>query len=436
MRVNRQVPESINLDEFKSSLNAIENTLGKKWLENNKGNHPVKRLWSRKDYLASIELFVLGKAIERINTIENQIWIKDFKRQIKSQKDSNIQGAAYEAISYSMYSPEKHSVALSEPNQPGYDFKVTFDGLDVHVSCKKLQASDKEKQLKKLFLDLNDKLEKEFEARKITGVHVFLYSEVCVVSFDIETITNEIFEMIKASRPLGSSCGYNIILKSLSCDQTGFDLSNNKISYQLNLACKFANDEQTRFENLFRNATKNIKKHSPKQSLNHFNAIMIGLPSNVSIHTAKSWLENRFVGNASEITFVLLTRCIPATNIKNNTTINSVEVAIVFNPIANAAVVEFGKNKNMFLLTTPVGVVSCNESKNVVMSETGEQLDLSEFYAFQKGRFCYQHINGPIEFNFNSIPGIEQEVLVDPERKGKYMAISHITPTEHAFELL
>lgn len=430
--MNRQIPKDLPKDKVESSIKELEDLLGLNWLNrSSQKENKIKKIWRRRDFLATIELYTLGNAIKMIDDNE---WLEDFCKQVKSPKESNQVGAIFEAVAFSMFS-DNHEAELAPPGQPGYDFSVSFDERKLYISCKRLQNSDEYKKLRTEFDFIESYFSSELKKLRLTGKQLFIYSHTASSLPKRYKLKKYIDELLTLNAKEIHRDKHSFLIKNIESDVEGFSLSKFESSYLVNFVSRYKENEQSRYEQLFKSATRNISKHSPVKSGISANAIMINLPESVSIESATKWTEKKFKSDGSKIAFVILVRLLPAVMKEKNVTQTVIEVGLVINHHSNSQLLDFidYKNGEMFKLTLPVGTFVNGDLEKVIGSEQG-YLDINDFYSFQKGHISYQANNeGPVEFNLNAQPNISYDALVRPNPESGYVKIEMIRPPEDEF---
>ena len=105
---------------------AVEHLFGQDWLEGKQEQteHPLQKLWERKDWLATCELFGLGKCITQL-TPEHGSWLRKTAQKIKSGVQ-NAHGSITEILVCGSLYARDGKVYPAPGNQKGFDFVVSF----------------------------------------------------------------------------------------------------------------------------------------------------------------------------------------------------------------------------------------------------------------------------------------------------------------------
>lgn len=138
------------------SLQAVEDLFTSQWLDN-AGEHRLQLLWSRKDALATSELFALGQAIKRLST-HQRTWLETTAKEIKKNVQTS-HGLITEIIIIGSLSTKNGVVNPCGKSYPTYDYTVDFDnGYRYKVSIKNFDMSVHEKN----FRAMSDTIRKTF----------------------------------------------------------------------------------------------------------------------------------------------------------------------------------------------------------------------------------------------------------------------------------
>jgi len=436
--MKRQIPSDLPYQTVVSNIKFVEEVVGKAWL-NKSGNkyNALRELWLRTDFLSTIELYTLGTALKNIECCENKDWINDFIKQVKSSNHDNIIGVCFEAIAYSLYFSDNKAI-LSKPGQPGYDFSVKTDAGEVRFSCKKLQESDEEKKLKQEFKYIEKVFKESLIENKLNGKQLFFYSHFNSKIPARNVLKKHISKVVTKNIKESKVGGFDILLKNLSSDVEGFNFTDIEPSYAVNMVASHSKNEQKRFERLFKNAVKNISKHSVVETGRAVNAIIISLPESISIEKASKWLENKFKSDGSKIAFVMLIRSLPAHSDNDKSTVTVHEIGAVVNLNSTSTLLDLINTNagDYFKLSAPVGLVSMKECQNVIHSDMGN-MDITSSYIFQKGVFNY-HCNlvEPVDFNISAQLGCSYALYVQQPEIDKVRKIEFIRPPESNFVLI
>lgn len=122
------------------ALGKIVQYFGEEWLEHSGEEHPLQKLWKRKDGLSGSELLILGDSLSKAESLNPQR-VKVLVERVKSPEENTYRGAVYEIIAAAIFQvPEKHEVEFA----PGettrvYDLILKLkNGNRIYLSVKNL----------------------------------------------------------------------------------------------------------------------------------------------------------------------------------------------------------------------------------------------------------------------------------------------------------
>jgi hypothetical protein len=164
------------------AFHAVGNLFGQQWLMENYG-HRLQLLWQRKDYLASSELYSLGKSINRLIQ-KNATWLESTAKEIKKNKDTS-HGLITEIILIGSLNNDSGVVTPCNKSNPVYDYSVNYDtGFSYKVSIKNFDISVHEKAF-------NDKCEIIYKTFK-NFLEFYKISGTLVIECLAQNLTKEI----------------------------------------------------------------------------------------------------------------------------------------------------------------------------------------------------------------------------------------------------
>lgn len=436
----RQIPGKIPDDLFVSKMAFLESFLGTEWLNSQQIDNSVFTvLWNRQDFLASIELFTISHSIE-IFQAENEEWLNEFKRTIKEGRNIDIISESYEINSAAMLYNDNQKVELCSFYNPGYDFVLKIAEKNIRVSCKKLQASDKEKEFNNNAKEIYQLILEYMQKNRLNFLEVILSFLKTDEFIEHDNLKQQIIACLNDYKNGKRVYGYQIggwflRIFEMPLDLKGYRFYPNSISLMFLCMSPYFHNEQTRFENLFRKAAKNLKKHGKPINKDNINIIMIGIPASISLVTAKKWLQAKFERENSSISAVFLTRTIPVSEKDLSSTHPQNEVSFVINPFAIIKWQEFIPKDYVLKADLQFGTITEEPSKIVLIADE-KQLELEEVYMFQKGQVFHEHISGEMTYEFNRKPGIQQSVVFRPIPGQEQMILSSISPPEDSFIII
>lgn len=405
---------SIPEDEFNSAISCLSEVFGEHWLAKKSAKRNlIKEIWQRRDFVSSMELFFVGSALRKIvGKFEYREWLNDFLRRAKSSDDGNAIGAIYEAVMYSMLA-DNPGVALAAAGQEGYDFTAKVGEGTIRYSCKRLQVSDEEKKSRREFDELKFSFKEILHNNRLTGLQSILYGLEPASPPKKDSLEKAVVAIVKNNSKQIELGNYILFLKTLTprIDESRLNLK--RLSYATTLIRPIPESEQTRFEDLFRRAARNLTKHSPNPSDIQINALMIGLPESISIEKAKNWVDERFSRkDSSKIAMVMLTKFLPAADVEKSATMNSLQLGFCFNNNYDSASIDFLRRnaKTALKYVVPIGTIG-EKPANLHFSNGSSMLPIENSYVHQ---FCEIHhemdFRLPIEINISAQQDTRQTV--------------------------
>lgn len=406
MKINRQIPNGIDKSELKISIDLIKKSFSNKWLSK-KQEHPLRELWKRKDFLATSELYVIGKGIKKLLDNDEIEWLNNFIKEIKKHKDiRQIQAICYELFIYTMI---QNKVKLSKPNQQSFDLTILRRFQNVRVSIKRLTTSDIFTELSEQFEECKKNFIENLNKNYKNGYQIILmfnnYEE-----YSLQKCKHFIEELLfKEYDLIGKN--FSCFIKKMKCEQKDWFISNKEKSFLLNLVIKMNEKEQKRFINLFKKAVRNLNQMEPDK--NNINMLVIGLPEYVSLDLVESWINKEFnKGNYSRLSAVLLTRYLPVQNIKDNTTHLNLEFRFIYNKKAKFML---NYKDELFKFELPIGTISQEETVKEFVSVNKQVLELKDYYSFQDGCLICEPIifNKELKYEFNYKQNFIEKIIVN-----------------------
>ncbi len=438
--MDKAVPIGINKIDFEEKIKIFEKLLGTQWLENQIPNKSsFSTLWIRKDTLASVELYTIANAIESLNLEQNTKWLDEFVKAIKTNRDTDVISNSYEIISAAMFS-KNQKVNISEYGNPGYDFEIHINNKTIRVSCKKLQISNEERTFYREMKMIYNTTLSMLGKLQLSGLQIVLINIKIEEPVALEDMRNQIeycLSEYKISKEFHAYKigGWLINIIPLTCEEKGFYFHNGIVSFKFLGISPYKQEEQNRFENLFRRAASNVKQHCNKIDNDNINMIMIGVPTSISIKTAEGWIQDKFKREYSTITAVILNRTqyIKMEDTSEMCILN--EIATISNPNAKVKLHEFYPEGYTLKSEIPFGLVTLEESKNKLFIGD-ERFDIDDSYIFQKGQIFHEHVNGEMSYTFKNEPGIKYVSIFKPDQCDKPLFLEPGYPPDSNFLLI
>jgi len=442
---NRQIPRWVEESEFDEKLRLLEAFFGSDWLNSKRGKTSIfKKLWSRRDYLASTELYTIADALERFDLPENADWLSEYRRVVLRYENRMTISQTYELLSAGMFDGSGQSVNLCDVGTPGYDFLISADEKRIRVSCKKLTASESELRFYKESSTLYKRLKETMRQINLNGVEIVVWMNKAQDPMPTKELkdalvqTLQLYKRNSQTSPRGLTVRFpeaSIRAFSIRIDSSGWKYHSDYVSTIFICYSPYSEGEQKRFEDLFRRAASNLKAHGGFTK-NDLNVIMLGLPVCVSIQQATEWLKGKLDREHKSIAGIVLNRVIPAKGRNLETAEVVSELAFIANPQQETKVREFLEMCFKPRRVTPATMICGNDSE-LWFTAGEERIAIPNGYLFQKGEIYHEHISGGIEYDFPVVmSGIHHHSIFYPERDKQALMVSNICPPEETFTIL
>jgi len=444
--LKRQKPNGIPENEFREKLKSLYEFLNPKWVKKQKSSNSIfTELMKREDTLASVELFVIASAVDKFRKkgLYGE-WLKEYLKLIKLRKSTDIVSRTFEITSAAMFDYEGQKVTLCDTGHPGFDFNIHLGEKKINVSCKKLLVSNAEKEFTKQCDEIYEFILEKMKELQINAIQIILIHapEKTVELTDLKLGIYRSLAHFK--HYLGTDVIYElngciIKISKIEVDNPEYCIFPHKQSLIFLSLKEYGQEEQKRFEDLFRRAAKNVKKHSEEINENNINMIMIGLPPSISLKKAKNWLISKFENEHSSITTVLLSRTIPVYEKDLSSSFVQTEICFVPNPKAKVPIYDFMPEGKSLVAYVPYGRVTEEEAKiNLVISNKTNQTlhHLEDVYMYQKGQIYHLSKKETLEYVFPRQPGIHYHCVFKLFNKQEPMILSAKYPPKEEFLIL
>jgi hypothetical protein len=427
----RQNPlNNISESEFNEKLDQIASTFGENWLET-ESEHPLQKLWNRRDYLATNELYILGNALLELKKIDNK-WVNSQVKHILGRDENNRRGAFFELIGMSYLLNENVQLIPSAACQPGIDGCLQFsDNYKINFSLKRYGLSTHHRT----FLEESNKVEKiiveELENSSSNTIQVYIASvDKLPNSSDWHLLKIRISDIVKnfKSAPIEfklENKSWSIKVRPLINYNSIYHET--KKSYTCIIASPFHKNEK---ENLFSkldDACINLAKHSSQNS-KPCNFIYIHLPVTASVKSCCNWAKEYFDNFPNKPLAGIIFYQPSSVNSRGSTLINHY---IGLETSRKFEVWQGGNANHIIKLNFPVGI--CSETSPVLVYHTGNRTQvLDNCYVFQSGNHYLKMVereDGTYQRSLIELPsGIHMHTICKPPNSQHEIQISGVFP--------
>lgn len=384
--------QNISDSEKEQYLQNVAAWLGADWLASD-GNHPVKTIWKRRDWLATLELLTVGSALERIKNKTFPRVLKESAKAVRSTDYGNSCGSVFEILASSMFDSPRHPVQMAPAGKSGYDFSVHLpDEIEMRVSCKALVPSKKELLFKSCCQKMCDRLALMLPNGKGTLVKALIAEPTNPKNLDpvyaLDGMTKSIIHYLQRTGPQSYySDGWRFSLQDLHPVSAPRFWTGER-SYTFAGLSPHLIDEQRRYDDKIIDAFNNLKKYCSDVSDNKVNAVAIKIPNSISMSRAIEYLQSLWHPDNSHVSMVLIYRSNIATNEAENTSYIHHELKYVSNPHAKFGIGGVISNGFQFDLSVLYGLIG--EETTLKMASLSDEADISNCYSFINGRHYYE----------------------------------------------
>lgn len=411
-----------------SCLQAVEDCFSKPWLEKS-NTHRLQKLWSRKDFLATNELFCLGRAI--LNLKENHsAWLKKTAAETKKNIDSS-HGLITEIIVCGLLKPTKGKLTPADSSQPGFDATMEFEGGEKnYISIKNHDISSYEKNFKIKSKKISEEFLRRLKRENFRDGRLIVYSkgELCTEKF--QAIKNKLHNQgsLREHEKLQFSDKDEVELFINRKKYNDSTIDKKFTSHQTSIISLQSPKEQRRFKNNLLKAAKNISKNINRNESN-FSTIFMRVHSSANLDQlytlAQELLESK-IDHGFDCVFFSQ----PIVTRSQSESLIIHHIRIVF----NARMLKLLKVRGSLNYEIGVGSISMSSSPLVLTNGAKTTIKLEENqYIYQTGdKYIFKKIHGnkTINFNLESLAdGVRQHAVVEDTR-GSFLIKGNFPETD------
>lgn len=424
---------------------------GEAWLSKHK-NHPISRLWYRKDAMSTNELVTFARAISIMESVD-KTWLKKTMKLAISDDLNNAHGAIFEILALTFFKDAKFIVSPSSMGCPGIDgtTRIRDDGLDINLSLKYYGVSKAEQNFLAFMEEIDTTIK---DSLHFSSADVRLSLNKCP---ETKADKDKIRELVKSAMKK-----YNkIAMKDLYDSQKdpkftddfaemsirpieGFRISNMIKSHQfIAISPTHRNDDKNisdKIDDACRNLVKaqgNIANSSSTDD--RINGIIIHLPENADMALCKEQAQNYLNKNLNaQIDFIILYQVyIAFYNDGKHGILHCIQFAVA--PRTANLIVKYLKIKDRIIpaFSFFAGTLTFEPSKRRLIinqdRDATQQIELDKVYLYQKGEIyeaAYKDSDGRLGGDVKMLaPGIRlNAVFTIKDKHGKNVYTSASTP--------
>lgn len=267
-------------------LQDVADLFGEEWLGKNEG-HRLQILWSRKDYLATTELFGLGFAINKLKS-KHKNWLTGLANNIRKQP-ANAHGFLAELIVCSLFLSDDAVVRPAKKNSPGYDLEIEFEGDFKYLySIKNHDISQHERKYQLRCAELKAAFSTRMQKLKTHGA-LRIFSEKYLDDDAFDRIIDFVSSHLKKKQTYNYLSGA-VQIHFVKLDEQGSPFATNYFSSEVIVISPCHRNELKNQIDRLHKAVENIAKHVP-ESESYFRWLWMRVHSSADVAALKKAAE-------------------------------------------------------------------------------------------------------------------------------------------------
>jgi hypothetical protein len=385
---NRQKGAGLPDDRLEEAFKCIAEQFSEKWVQSPR-THVLQQLWSRKDVLATSELYFFGNCLNKMALLDAK-WTKQQKKIIKEQQENNIKGAIFEIIGLGMLSSPSQKVIPAKKDNPGFDATLFWDDNRVmRLSLKNHGDSSFFKNFTNEALNFEGKLKVWLDEKKMPPVQVFIEAAKQFPSKENWNALTNYFPFFLENVKAKTAKAFvmpDVWIGACTDLPLGFqEFHPRHCSYTIIIAAPFHKHEEKSLFDKLDEACANLVRYSKIEDEKTINAAFIHLSENASLKKCIDWGSEYFIQYPNKpISCIIFYQPTVATSLDDGS--NFVQHA--FQMVARETMSKYWRSSNDITIDLPVGVISGIPSGMKLVAEVDgkkEVYDFSDKYAFQRG---------------------------------------------------
>ncbi|MEJ8841500.1 hypothetical protein WG954_03840 [Lacibacter sp. H375] len=404
---NRQPYSNIEPVELDDCFRILRETFGDAWLDE-RNNNVLQKLWTRRDSLATRELFSLGFSIRALSKFSD--FIKEKVELIKTNDPKNWNGALFEIFALSFFL--RHNTVPAKRNQAGYDGVINLNtDKKIRLSIKNYSISKHHEIFLKESELINSLTQKNIQDYNCSPIEVIINKKNGYPSSGDWQLLKDNYHGIfieynkRGKNFMQADIGdWGVIVQGLR--QTGKPYSNQKKSYTLILSAPFHTNEEKNIFDKLEEACANLVKHGGAETGDEKNMVIIHLPKIASRQNCEKWIKNYFeLFPAKPISAVILYQPLVLSIKEGKGTYISNGISIISRE-------SFEKDFESLIpldIVFPMGTPETEfPSHKIFVQETlatAFEISLTNFYVFQQGHHYHdaQKVGASMEGSLNKV---------------------------------
>ncbi|MDU9414897.1 hypothetical protein [Pseudomonas sp. zfem005] len=370
---------------------------------NGKSRHRIQQLWQRPDRLATVELYTLGKCLEKFSD-ENLAWLKGTIKRIRNEPEK-AHGFFTEILYYGFFGLYKSKILPAQKKQPGYDFSVLYpNNTSQLISVKNIDISDYHKQTNARCVRLRRLWINHLKSKR-SNLELHISSTTPLTENDFDTIEKTI-KHLGATPSSANVKGIQIHTRPIF--HSVYDLAPTHTSDIVFVQCPSPDSEKNRYKNRLKDAVANIKKHSnPDNSVSRI--IFLRTHVSADYEHISEYAKNITEDPNHGIDAIIFYQPSYVRDHLNNSLLNHLFKIEVSHKLAHQM-----NGSDWFKVTPPIGAASVNQSNTII--EGGDYSITPSDFIFQEGdiyQLAKKDVDGSL-YNYDMgspAPGIRKHAV-------------------------
>ncbi|MCU4120056.1 hypothetical protein N8A90_13285 [Variovorax sp. N23] len=361
-------PFGVDQETADGAYGVLESSFTKAWLEGRQ-EHRLQKVWGRDDFLAGYELFLFGRALQRVKDLDAKK-AQELVRAIR-KGGTTAHGLLYEVQALAMLAEGGHHVAGTPKNEPGYDALVRFDnGMTMRWSFKNHDQSDRER----VFRERCQKLYEHLHAYAGVGAleRLLVLADRHLGPEDFGAITLAL-KALPVGRIMNVLPQVDVLLSKVVAPEGEQPFALDARSTQLTIVATHHAIEQSNFTSKLAKAAANMQKHCPRKE-KFSNVVLMRVHPTADVAQLQAVATEMLNRDGCVVDAVVLHQPSVTRENSNWSLVSHVQMALGPHYPLNCPL----------KMVLPAGMVSTSPSPTILRSDD-QHIGLTGKYLFQRG---------------------------------------------------
>lgn len=391
---------------------------GEVWLKKSKNvNHPIVKLWGRKDAMATNELVNFAYAVTVMEGIDPK-WTAQTMKIVAGRDYNNAHGAIFEILALSAFAEGGCEVIPAPVGCPGIDGTLRFGDSTVNLSLKYYGMSNAESNFRALMDNANRAFVKELcKTGKLSAQIMLSMKRYADTPKEKEAVIKAVREAValygeRACITTLESDICNIIMRPIGL----YRLAETERSHVFVATSPLHKNEYKNLSDKIDDARENLERYRPEQSDSEYNGVVVHLHESADIDAYQKDVQSYFNSRPDiPISFVMLYQALITSDEKNETT----SVTHIIKPVFSVERVIKPKGpRPVPHIEFFLGNGTDEPPKKLLCADGRSIVELKNVYYYQKGEIFQQaevFSDGSIGGTLSSLsPGIKLSAVMPP----------------------